>query len=156
MLRVVSTESELAEDGEVITVGDVVTRVALPFDGAYFGDELDDVPWMFDRYAAGFSDRSDVVVLTGRVVAIAAVYVRLSRDDTDGRVPIPTSSRLASLVSTRDTWRPEPTIIWEMPSASPPEGGLTRGYEERHEGDEILVGWLFTLDETALVALVFP
>jgi hypothetical protein len=154
MLQVVCTESELAEDGVVVTVGDVVSRVSVPFRGGYFGSDLDGVPWMFDQYAAGFSDRDDVVVLAGRVTAIAAIYVRLSSEGRDGWTPIPGSARLASLTSTRDTWRPQPKIIWDVPATPHPDGGYSaRGYAERNEGDEDFSGWLFTLEHTSSVPL---
>jgi hypothetical protein len=139
MLQVVCTESELAEDGVVVTVGDVVSRVSVPFRGGYFGSDLDGVPWMFDQYAAGSS---------------AAIYVRLSSAGGDGWAPIPGSARLASLTSTRDTWRPQPKIIWDVPAAPHPDGGYSaRGYAERNEGDEDFSGWLFTLEHTSSVPL---
>jgi hypothetical protein len=143
MLQVVCTESELAEDGVVVTVGDVVSRVSVPFRGGYFGSDLDGVPWMFDQYAAGSSDRDDVIVLSGRVVVIAAIYVRLSRAGGDGWAPVP---------GTRDTWRPQPRIVWDVPAAPHPDGGYSaRGYAERNEGDEDFSGWLFTLEHTSSV-----
>jgi hypothetical protein len=157
MLQVVCSESELLEDGELVAVDDVLSRVATPFAGGYYGDHLDDVPWMFDQYAAGFSDRHDVVVLSGRVVAIAAIYVRLTLREDDGWAPIPGSARLAALMSTRDTWRPDPTIVWDTPVPPHPErGSSVRGYAERHEGDEEFNGWLFTLDDASFAPLGVP
>jgi hypothetical protein len=154
MPQVVCSESELAENGEVITVGDDVSRVATLRRQAYFGGFLDDVPWMFDQYAAGFSDRDDVVVLAGRITAIAAIYVRLSREGGDGWAPIPGSARLVSLTSTRDTWRPQPKIIWDVPATPHPDGSYSaRGYAVRDEGDEDFSGWLFTLEDTSSVPL---
>jgi hypothetical protein len=154
MLQVVCTESELAEDGVVVTVGDVVSRVSVPFRGGYFGSDLDGVPCMFDQYAAGSSDRDDVIVLSGRVVVIAAIYVRLLQAGGDGWAPVPGSARLAPRTSTRDTWRPQPRIVWDVPAAPHPDGGYSaRGYAERNEGDEDFSGWLFTLEHTSSVPL---
>jgi hypothetical protein len=112
------------------------------------------VPWVFDQYAAGFSDRGDVFLLSGRVVAIAAIYMRLSLQGGNGWGPIPGSARLAALTSTQDTWRPEPKIVWNTPAPPASQGGQSViGYAERGEGDEDFNGWLITLEDTAFAPL---
>ncbi|HEV7951369.1 MAG TPA: hypothetical protein VGP24_16530 [Glaciihabitans sp.] len=155
MIFVICPDSELAEDGIVIRVNDNVKRVATPFANNYYGDALDDVDWLFDQYAAG-SPSPPTMILSGRVVEIQAIYVRLTNESGKGWEPIRGQSRLQSLSSTADTPRPEPRIAWA--STSPPtEDGTSysRGYDEIRSGDERFNGWLISLEETTLAPVIF-
>jgi putative ribosome biogenesis GTPase RsgA len=71
VLRVLCSTTELDEDGETLTVGDTVRRLAARNQGKYFGTDLDNVEWHFDRYAE--YTRRDTANVTGQIVAIAAI-----------------------------------------------------------------------------------
>lgn len=69
MLRVLCTDSELAEEGDVLAVGDRPERFASRLASGFYGTELDDVEWVFDRYVRVGGERRTSAIL-GFVVSI--------------------------------------------------------------------------------------
>ncbi|MGT2427418.1 hypothetical protein [Amnibacterium kyonggiense] len=145
MLRVLCSDSELDENGEVITVGDGVSRLAGRVQGTYFGTDLGSIDLHFDQYAEDLGHESATV--SGRVAAISAVHVRRSRGDEGGWTAQPGSAHLEPLETTAATRKPREVIDWGPPSA-PHENGrrYSLGRARIKEGDELLHGWVFRLD----------
>jgi len=83
MLHVLCDPSELDEDGVVIEVGEVVSRLAVPNVGTYFATGLDESPYRFDQYALA-NPTPGAVLITGRVVAIDAIYTAIENVDGHG------------------------------------------------------------------------
>lgn len=149
MLRVLCSTSELDEDGETLTVGDRVHRLAARNQGKYFGTDLDNIEWHFDRYAK-YTGR-DTATVEGQVLAIAAIYVRLTSTTDVGWTAQSGSAHVEPLESTSTTRRPVPTIDWQ-PAAAPTadaRGYGAVGYRRDKEGDEHLAGWVITLTPAA-------
>lgn len=146
MLRVLCVQTELQEDGEVISVGDRVKRLAGRLPGGYFGTNLDEVEWGFDRYAELTS--SHAAVIEGDVVAIAAVYVGLAALG-NGWTAAPGTAWLEPLSSTATTRAPENRIEWSTQSM-PSGHSYPVPHHRTEEGDEYLTGWLFTLEQEVL------
>lgn len=98
-LLVLCSESELQEYGEIIRVGEQVTREAGRREGRFYGGDLDEIQWQFDQYArvVGY----EAAIITGRVTVIHAVYVNLTRQP-DGWGPLPGSAHLEQIQSTAD------------------------------------------------------
>jgi hypothetical protein len=147
IVEVLCGTTVLGEDGETLTVGDVIDRPAIPHKREYYGGELDLVPWLFDNYAfAGPSPGA--IRIVGRVTAIEAIYVSLTRATARGgwaprrgsarRVPVHSTS-----ATERPTMRPGP-ITWSEPDANGHRYG--RSYGDTREGDEDLSGWLVVLE----------
>ncbi|THG28154.1 hypothetical protein [Naasia lichenicola] len=154
MLRVRCFETELAENGDVIGVGDVVKRMAVRHPMEHFGTEIDAL-WGFDSY--GGPPDSEVITLTGEVTAIDAVYVELTADADGGWRPRLRSARLEPLHSTADTVSPLPTILWETPSPPDPTGhSYGTGYAIITEGDTSFAGWVVTLQDEVSTPAVSP
>jgi hypothetical protein len=145
MLAVFCADWELEEDGEIIAVGDRMRRAAIRRHTAYFGSELDDVEWSFNRDSEG--DRSGCTTIAGEVVRIEAIYVRMTRG-ADGWTAIHGSAHAEALHTTAATRRIEPQIECG-PLSLPDEDGHSyrAGYPLIHEGDEKLAGWLLHLDD---------
>lgn len=142
-VRVYCVEYELAEDGEVLTLGDRIRRVVVPYGtGQYFGTELDRIPWMFDRAgfaAPGLGGR----VLDGVVTRIDAIYVQRPV----GQEMVRGSAQTEPLQSTDDWRRPELRPLKVRPV--PP--GFTGTsyyaiYEDPRIGDKDFNGWVITVD----------
>ncbi|MBZ4486442.1 hypothetical protein LQ938_07330 [Microbacterium sp. cx-55] len=141
-VRVYCVEYELEDDGEVLTVGDRIRRVVVPYGtGEYFGTELDRTPWMFDRAgfaAPGLGGR----VLEGVVTRIDAIYVQRPV----GQHVVRGSAQLEPLPSTDDWRRPELRTL--TPSIPPGFTGtyFWATYEDPRIGDEDFSGWVITVD----------
>jgi len=146
MLRVLCADSELAEEGDVLAVGDRPERLAgRPVPG-FYGTELDDIEWVFDRYAQVGGGRR-IAVISGLVVSIDAVYVSLTLTP-QGWAPAAGTATLEALYSTASTRRPEHRIVWGAASAPDQHGDTYRaGYPAFEEGDENFTGWVITLAE---------
>lgn len=144
MLRVLCGTTELEEYGEVIAIHDRVERIAAHSEGNYFCTGLDDIDWVFDRYADWAGPM--IATVTGRVVAIDAVYVRLAPVE-GGWTAAAGTARLESLFTTAETRRPPSRIDWGRPSPPDETGRRFRvGYPLVREGDEHLSGWVVALD----------
>ena len=145
VLRVLCSTSELDEGGETLTVGDMVTRLAARNQGQYFGTDLDDIDWHFDRYAE-YTGR-DTATIAGQIVAIAAIYLRLTATTDTGWTARSGSAHVEPLESTSTTRRPVPTIDWRLAAAPTADtrGFSAVGYRRNKEGDEHLAGWVITL-----------
>jgi hypothetical protein len=139
----------LDEDGETLAVGDVIDRPAVPRRRAYYGGELDLVEWAFDNYAYAGPD-PEAVTIRGRVTAIDAIYVTLTRATARGGwAPRRDSARRVPVHSTSMTKRPtrrRGKITWSEPDENGHRYG--RSYGDTREGDEDLSGWL-VVRETA-------
>lgn len=148
MLRVRCAESELQEYGEVIALGDHVSRMAGRCGGAFFGTALDEIEWGFDQYAWLVGGHH--AIISGTVAAIDAVYVRLTREP-DGWVPTAGTAWREPLTTTAATRKPEEEIEWG-PLAEPDANGhsFRSGHRALREGDEQLIGWLITLDDEGI------
>ena len=118
MLHVLCDPSELDEDGVVIEVGEVVSRLAVPNTGKFYASALDDAPYRFDRYARATRD-SGAVLVTGRVVAIDAIYTTLESADGLGGHPVPGSARTEPLRSTGAGPRPQNLDGWRFTLDAP-------------------------------------
>lgn len=146
MLRVLCTDSELAEEGDVLAVGDRPERLASRPALGFYGTELDDIEWVFDRYAQVGSERRTAAI-SGLVVSIDAVYVSLTHT-LQGWAPAAGTATLEALYSTARTRRPEPRIVWEAASAPDQHSHTYRaGYPMFEEGAKSFTGWVITLAE---------
>jgi len=146
MLRVLCTDSELAEEGGVLAVGDRPERLAGRAAPGFYGTELDDIEWVFDRYAQVGGERRTAVI-SGLVVSVDAVYVSLTLTP-QGWAPAAGTATLEALYSTARTRRPERRIVWGATSAPDQHGHTYRaGYPAFEEGDESFTGWVITLAE---------
>ena len=130
MLLVLCDPSELDEDGVVIEVGEVVSRLAVPNVGAYFATGLDESPYRFDQYALA-DPTPGAVLITGRVVAIDAIYTAIENVDGHGFSPVPGGARTVSLTSTAVS-------------------RVSRGYSALRPHDEDFNGWRFALDTSSV------
>lgn len=150
MLRVLCSRSELEENGEVIAVGDNVSRLASYGEHVYYGTELDALEWHFDQYADAFGDPATTI--SGQVTAISAVFVRLTRA-TDGWTARLGSAQLEPLTTTSATRTIEDTIDWGPVSPPDPDGhSYSVGYPQIREGDELHAGWVITLASPTFTA----
>ncbi|MDH2442624.1 hypothetical protein QDR37_01570 [Amnibacterium sp. CER49] len=129
MLRVLCSESELGEYGERLAIGDRVDRVARRDQGGYFGTELDEIVWRFDRYAE--VGGADPVRITGTVTAIAAVYVEMTQLGSCTWTAAHGTAHQEPLTTTTGTRRPVEGV----------------GIHRVEEGDERLAGWLVELED---------
>ncbi len=145
MLRVLCSETELQEDGEVIAIGDHVSRVGCRVENVFYGTDLDEIEWRFDQYADAVG--YEAVTISGQVIAISAIYVRFTATSGGGWAPRLGSAHLEPLDSTASTRKIEDVVDWG-PLSPPDEHGhaYRAGYPQIAEGDEHLSGWLFTLD----------
>ncbi|MDY0912713.1 hypothetical protein [Rathayibacter festucae] len=145
LLRALCTTSELDEDGEVVAVGDRIRRLAVPHRGGYFGGDLDETPWMLDRYGDAIG-AAGTVWIEGVVTAVAAIRTRMTRRDDGVWTVRPGSAVLEPLHSTADTRRPVREIDWGPRSEHDADGHASAvGFARRSEGDEELSGWLITV-----------
>ncbi|MCJ1673352.1 MULTISPECIES: hypothetical protein [unclassified Rathayibacter] len=145
LLQALCTTSELDEDGEVVAVGDRIRRLAVPHRGGYIGGDLDETPWMLDRYGDA-TGAADTVWIEGLVTSVAAIRTRMTRRDDGVWTVLPGSAVLEPLRSTADTRRPVPEIDWGPHSEPDADGhAYAMGFARRSEGDEELSGWLFTV-----------
>lgn len=151
MLDVLCSDMELGEYGEVIAVDDVVRRLGVRRRSEWFGTDLDQIEYWFDRYA-GLVGSGEVIVLSGEIDAIVSIYTRATRSTDGVWGPRAGSARLEPLSSTRDTRRPLRRVAWavDTPSASHERGA--RGRWDPREGDESLWGWRVTLADAAVEA----
>ena len=148
--RVLATLSELDEDGEVISVGESISRWAVPYRRVYLHDaSVDEVPFIFDKYAEGGVDGA--VVVEGIVTALDALYVKVTWVDGNGWEPCAGSVTRAPLETTADTRRPVEHVVWG-PTSEPDDDGVAYaiGYPDTREGDQMLAGWVFTLERWAV------
>ena len=155
VLQVRCDESELEEYGEVLEIGQLISRPALPRSGgeAFFGTSLDEVPWELDRYH--FLTTTPSVTIAGRIVAIAGVYALLTRSASDGWRPLPRSSWTEPVRSTADSRRVLQRTEWhDVPR---PDGRVLRGGSPApQEGDEQRYGWLLSLEDATVEPLESP
>lgn len=145
VLRVLCSDSELDENGEVIAVGDCLSRLAGRVENVYYGTDLDSLEWRFDQYADAIGYHA--ATISGRVTAISAVYVRLTKAVEGGWTARLGSAHLEPLDTTAATRRIEDVIDWGPLSPTDEHGRAYRtGYPRIHEGDEHLSGWVITLE----------
>lgn len=147
-LRVFCPETELAEDGLVVRVGDHVRRLATPRIAHRLGT-VDALPWAFDQYAEYVGD--PVSLVGGRVSAIDAVYARLTELEDGSWGLRPGSEWTEPVPATSATRRPAERIDWQPLSPPDAEGhqyGV--GFPVFTEGDETHVGWVFTLQDAVV------
>lgn len=147
VLQVLCGETELAEYSEVIALGDRIERQAarLP---RHLGAALDGAEWTLDRYAAVVG--CPVATITGVVVAIDAVFVRMTREPSGSWAPAVGPPHLEPVSTTALTRRPGRSIV-NARSSRPGEHGGRREFDAMQEGDERLSGWRFTLDREHFV-----
>ena len=122
-----------------------VARPASRIDHAAFGTALDEVEWRLDRDAP--TSGREAVVVSGVVRTISAVYVDLIRLGGCTWAPATGSAHLEPLTTTAATRRPQEQ---DDRSAAPAEAADRFGAPDLLEGDELLSGWLLTLDEEAV------
>lgn len=147
MLAVLCTDSELAEEGEVLSVGDQVARLAVTATPDFYGTDLDRIEWVLDRYAQVASGGRRIAEISGTIASIDAIYVALSLNLT-GWAPAAGTATLERLETTTATRRPERRIAWGPTVAMDAQGRATRaGYPVLEEGDEHFSGWVITLAE---------
>ncbi len=145
MLDVLCTASELAEYGEVLVVRDRLERLAVTITPNFYGTELDEIEWVFDRFAQVGSGGRKTATISGVIVSIDAVYVRLTRKSR-GWAPAAGTATLERLERTAATRRPECRIAWGAASVPDEHGHANRtGYPVFEEGDESFTGWVITL-----------
>ncbi len=152
MLRVLCSETELAEEGETIAVGQRLRRTAARY-GSALGGELAGVDWWFDRYAEG--NPASAVTISGVVASVHSVHVRLMLEPGRGLVPRPGSTTLTPLTSTADARQPVQEVQWGPPTAPDEHGDVHQGgWQSVQPGDESLMGWLILLDGEEIAPFV--
>jgi hypothetical protein len=129
MLRVLCSESELGEYGERLAVGDRVDRIARRNDEGYFGTQLDEIIWRFDRYAE--ITGAEPVRISGTVTALAAVYVEMTQLGDCTWTAAHGTAHQEPLTTTSGTRLPDRGV----------------GTSRVEEGDERLSGWLIDLED---------
>ncbi len=145
VLRVLCSESELEENGEVIAVGDRVSRLAGRVEGPYYGTDLDSIDWRFDQYAEDIG--YEAATISGQVTEISAIYVQRTAAAEGGWTARPGSAHLEPLSTTEATRKIVDLIDWGPPSPPDEHGrAYSIGHARVEEGDELLSGWVFTLD----------
>ena len=148
MLDVWCSETELAEYGQVIEVGESIRRLGVQSQEVWFGTGLDQIEYRFDRYAEVVGGLTPLAI-AGEVVSIAAIYVLLTERDGAWDVQLG-SSWLEPLSSTRQTRRPPRRIAWTE-SGPNNKGDVHRwGRPDYREGDESLWGWRLSLAEATI------
>lgn len=136
---------ELEESGDVIVVGDHISRHVSRANDAYYGTDLDRIEWNFDGEAE--ADGSTATTISGTVTAISAIFVRLTQVPGRGWMAVAGSAHLERIDSTAHTRQIPPDIDWGPLSTPDAQGHAYRaGYARIEEGDEHHSGWLFTLD----------
>lgn len=146
MLQVLCSSTELEEYGEVLQVHDRVRRLGGRRRGRFFGTELDEVEWSFDRYAGVAGDGA--VTISGLVVALQAVFVRLTQRPGAGWTVEPGSAHLEPIFSTAATRRPQTRTAWSELTPGKGAGRVVRyGHRVVNEGDEDFSSCLVTLNE---------
>ena len=144
MIRVLCSDSELDEGGEVIAVGEHVSRLAARIQNVYYGTDLDAIEWRFDQYADAIGYES--ATISGQVIAISAVFVRLTAAPGGGWTARLGSAHLEPLETTASTRKIEHEVMWGTPSPTNEHGYAYRtGSPRLEEGDEYPSGWVFTL-----------
>lgn len=144
-LEVLCSSYELEESGDVVTVGDYISRHVSRWNTVYYGTELDDIKWNFDSEAE--ADGSTATTISGDVTAISAIFVRLTHVPGKGWTPVSGSAHAERIESTADTRQIKPEIDW-VPVSTPDAHGhaYSAGYPRTEEGDEHHSGWLITLE----------
>jgi len=149
VLRVLCFESELAENGEAIAVGDRISRSAARVEHPEYGTELDAVEWRFDQDADAAG--TGAVTISGTVAAIGAVFVDRVRMGACGWATARGTARLEPVRTTGETRRPDPEVDWLAASEPDADGvSVQAGYPRVDEGDEMFSGWVITLDHAAV------
>jgi hypothetical protein len=150
VLRVLCSTTEQGEYGGAIAVGDRIARLADRVRHGEYGTELDAVEWRLDQDADATGQGA--VTISGRVEAISAVYVELTRMGDCAWEPGRGTAHLERLDTTADSRLPGGRIDWSSPSAADSSGITYRsGFEQVEEGDERLSGWVITLTEERIV-----
>ena len=152
MLQVLCSETELAEEGETIAVGQHVRRTAARY-GSGPGDELTGVVWWFDRYAEG--NPASAVTISGVVASVHSVHVLQMLERGVGLVRRPGPTTLTPLISTDDTRQPERKVQWGPPTGPDEHGDVFQGgWQAVQNGDESLMGWLILLEDEEVAPFV--
>ena len=150
-LQVLCSSYELEESGDIIAVGDHISKHASRLNNAYYGTELDSIEWSFDSEAE--ADGSTATTISGEVTAVSAIFVRLTQVPGKGWIPLAGSAHLENIKSTADTRQIKTEIDWGPVSTPDAQGNAySAGYPRREEGDEHHSGWLITLEPVSVHA----
>jgi hypothetical protein len=149
VLRLLCSEPELGEYGNVVSVGEYISRPAARIEQSYQATESDTVEWRFDQRADAIG--YEWATISGTGAAISAVSVQLTTHCEGGWTARLGSAHVEPLDTTSATRRIEPLIDRGPPSPPDKDGHSYRaGHARIQESDERLSVWVITLESPLL------